>query len=81
MSRVMMPLRPKSEMVATARAKGGLTMGSRAMTWMSSLDRAWRRHAHLDVGEDEGEERPQRWPRSGQARSVLSRILFWTVVM
>ncbi len=24
-------------MAATARAKGGLTMGSRAITWMSSL--------------------------------------------
>ncbi len=33
----MMPLRPNRLMVAMARAKGGLTMGSSAMMWMSSL--------------------------------------------
>ncbi len=31
-----MPLRPNSETAATASAKGGLTIGSKAITWMSS---------------------------------------------
>ena len=75
----MMPLRPNMVMVATARANGGLTMGSSAMTWMRVLrgrgagTRTWTK----------AKTKATSVPRVATVRpnmTVFSRIWFWTVV-